>query len=58
MLKCPMQKTDFTAGASLAACLVLGKKPNGQYFVDSDKQWDVENVLSDFVRRASTIDEC
>lgn len=43
------QKTDYTAGASLPASIIIGKKENGQYYVDSDKQWDVENVLSEFV---------
>ncbi|CAD6576718.1 MAG: hypothetical protein TREMPRED_001750 [Tremellales sp. Tagirdzhanova-0007] len=42
------ERTDFTSGASLAAFLVIGKQSNGRYYIDSDKQWDVENVLSDF----------
>jgi hypothetical protein len=44
------QRTDFTAGASLPAAIVIGPLSDGLYYVDSDKSYDSENVLSDFVR--------
>ncbi|RSH92777.1 hypothetical protein EHS25_008223 [Saitozyma podzolica] len=44
------ERTDFTAGASLPAAIVIGPLSDGLYYVDSDKSFDSENVLSDFGR--------
>jgi hypothetical protein len=46
------QRTDFTAGAELPAAITVGPLPDGKYYVDNDKSYDLENVLSDFVCRS------
>ncbi|WVQ97270.1 hypothetical protein IAU59_004381 [Kwoniella sp. CBS 9459] len=44
-------RTDFTPGAELPACIILDKLGGSdKYSVDSDKRWDIENVISDFGR--------
>ena len=43
------QRSDFTGGAEIPACLVLGPLGDGRYYVDSDKSYDTENVLSEYV---------
>ncbi|OCF32817.1 hypothetical protein I316_05453 [Kwoniella heveanensis BCC8398] len=43
-------RTDFTPGAELPACIILDKLRGDKYSVDSDKRWDIENVISDFGR--------
>nr|XP_019049359.1 hypothetical protein I302_03145 [Kwoniella bestiolae CBS 10118]OCF28289.1 hypothetical protein I302_03145 [Kwoniella bestiolae CBS 10118] len=44
------ERTNFTPGAELPASIIVDRMPNGIYSVDSDKRWDVENVISDFGR--------
>jgi hypothetical protein len=44
-----MQRSDFTSGAEIPACLILGPLGQGRYYVDSDKQFDTENILSEYV---------
>nr|XP_018267045.1 uncharacterized protein I303_01028 [Kwoniella dejecticola CBS 10117]OBR89203.1 hypothetical protein I303_01028 [Kwoniella dejecticola CBS 10117] len=44
------ERTTFTPGAELPASIIIDKLPQGIYSVDSDKRWDVENVISDFGR--------
>jgi hypothetical protein len=43
------QRSDFTSGAEIPACLILGPLGDGRYYVDSDKQYDTENILSEYV---------
>ncbi|WVF70907.1 hypothetical protein IAT40_005702 [Kwoniella sp. CBS 6097] len=43
-------RTNFTPGAELPACIILDKLRGDKYSVDSDKRWDIENVISDFGR--------
>ncbi|WVR05992.1 hypothetical protein IAU60_003020 [Kwoniella sp. DSM 27419] len=44
------ERTTYTPGAELPACIILDQLPGGKISVDSDKRWDVENVISDFGR--------
>ncbi|WWC86375.1 uncharacterized protein L201_001251 [Kwoniella dendrophila CBS 6074] len=44
------ERTTFTPGAELPASIVIDQLPHDIYSVDSDKRWDIENVISDFGR--------
>nr|XP_019000426.1 uncharacterized protein I203_06840 [Kwoniella mangroviensis CBS 8507]OCF63887.1 hypothetical protein I203_06840 [Kwoniella mangroviensis CBS 8507] len=44
------ERTTFTPGAELPASIIVDKMSDGIYSVDSDKRWDIENVISDFGR--------
>ena len=43
------QRSDYTFGATLPASLIIGRQPDGTVYVDNDKIWDIDNILSDFV---------
>ena len=43
------QRNDFSFGSALPALLELTKGDNGVWYIDSDKAWDSDNILSQFV---------
>ena len=45
------QRNDFSFGCHLPACLEITKNEDGVWFIDSDKSYDNENVLSEYVRQ-------
>ncbi|ORX36075.1 mitochondrial protein Pet127-domain-containing protein [Kockovaella imperatae] len=43
------ERTDFSFGCQLPACLEVTKNPeNGVWYVDNDKSVDVDNILADY----------